>query len=342
MNRSVADPDQAWILNELIRYLEHERSGAVDFNDMGAAWVNVRDGVTNRTLRANDSGAAGVVDRFGQLISFAGMRLSRKLGVEVRPVITKSELNDPAAYQQKAIARLVDTGILQGSLRVPHAIAPFTISADLRSGRVTCSVDVAAPSQGRNTTRVNWLTRQLVKSPDAVLIEAWSAWARIPGPCHPISTVRAKPESLYEDPKKELRSFTVRLSAVAGTKSGHGRGTFVGSVLGLIDSFYEQVVQHIKPWTPPAPALKVKPEDGDAGEDRDGISGELPLKSVQRATTVPDWSPPESPSEPEESLVYTTDVPPSERPPADRSAEADSDQSEEASPVLAEAGTDAG
>jgi hypothetical protein len=34
-NRSVGDPDQAWILAEFIRYLEHPRSGAIDFDDMG-------------------------------------------------------------------------------------------------------------------------------------------------------------------------------------------------------------------------------------------------------------------------------------------------------------------
>jgi hypothetical protein len=34
-HRGVADPDQAWILGELIRYLEHPRSGALQFDDMG-------------------------------------------------------------------------------------------------------------------------------------------------------------------------------------------------------------------------------------------------------------------------------------------------------------------
>ena len=34
-HRGVADPDQAWILGELIRYLEHPRSGALEFDDMG-------------------------------------------------------------------------------------------------------------------------------------------------------------------------------------------------------------------------------------------------------------------------------------------------------------------
>jgi len=34
-HRGVADPGQAWILGELIRYLEHARSGALQFEDMG-------------------------------------------------------------------------------------------------------------------------------------------------------------------------------------------------------------------------------------------------------------------------------------------------------------------
>jgi hypothetical protein len=45
-HRGVADPDQAWILGELIRYLEHPGSGALEFDDMGQAWVPVREAVT--------------------------------------------------------------------------------------------------------------------------------------------------------------------------------------------------------------------------------------------------------------------------------------------------------
>jgi hypothetical protein len=56
VHRGVADPDQAWILGELIRYLEHPRSGAMDFADMGASWVTVRDAITAGTLRSNDKG----------------------------------------------------------------------------------------------------------------------------------------------------------------------------------------------------------------------------------------------------------------------------------------------
>lgn len=293
VNRSVVDPDQAWILAELIRYLEHPRSGAVDFDDMGPSWVAVRNSSANRTLRPSDKAAAEVVGRYGQLISFAGMRLSRKLGVDVRSALTKSDLRDLGAHTQAGVSRLADTGILSGALTVPNAAAPIDVTADLRAGLITCSVAIDAPSQGRNATRVNWLVRQLSMAPDALLIEGLTAWARTPGPCRTIPEVRQAPETLFEDPKKELRSFTIRLSAVAGTKRGQGKGTFVGAVLSLVDSFYENVVQHLKPWTPPAPSVKSRPAADEVSDAIDGISGELPLKSVPRAASPPDWQPPE-------------------------------------------------
>jgi hypothetical protein len=95
-NRSVSDPDQAWILAEFIRYLEHPRSGALDFDDMGPSWVHVRERARTATLHPQDKGVADVTGRFGRLVSFAAMRLSRELGVPVRPVLAKSM---PGSYQ---------------------------------------------------------------------------------------------------------------------------------------------------------------------------------------------------------------------------------------------------
>mgnify|MGYP006899610605 FL=1 len=50
----VADPDQAWILGELIRYLQHPNAGSIDFCDLGEHWVKVRDAVKHGTLRQSD------------------------------------------------------------------------------------------------------------------------------------------------------------------------------------------------------------------------------------------------------------------------------------------------
>ena len=59
-HRHVADTDQAYILGELIRYLEHPRSGALDFDDMGSSWVPVRNAVADGTLRPTNKAATEV------------------------------------------------------------------------------------------------------------------------------------------------------------------------------------------------------------------------------------------------------------------------------------------
>lgn len=274
VNRSVSDPDQAWILSELIRYLEHPNSGAIDFDDMGRSWVAVRDGVIKAALRPGDLAAAEVAGRYGQLVAFAGMRLSRKLGVEVRPALTRAEIQNTLKWTQDAAAMLISKGTLHGTLRVPNAVAPIEVMADLRSQRVIVSISVAAPSQGRSKTRINWLLRQLGHAPEDLMIESIALWARS-GPCHSLTQVREKAECLISDPSKELRTFVLTSSTAAGTKRGQGRGSFVGSFLEAVDAFYTDVVQHLKPWSPPAPAVKASKESDDRDADA-GISGELP------------------------------------------------------------------
>ena len=104
--RGVADPDQAWILGELIRYLEHSRSGALEFDDMGESWVAVRDAVAAGTLRATDKGIADVVARFDALLRFASLRSGRQLGTEVVPVLSRKEQADPTLRAQALTAML--------------------------------------------------------------------------------------------------------------------------------------------------------------------------------------------------------------------------------------------
>lgn len=83
-HRGVADPDQAYILGELIRYLEHPRSGALEFEDMGASWVSVRNAVSDGTLRANNGAAAEVAGRFDALLRYAALQLSTVLALKHR------------------------------------------------------------------------------------------------------------------------------------------------------------------------------------------------------------------------------------------------------------------
>ncbi len=259
--RGVADPDQAWILGELVRYLEHPRSGALEFEDMGERWVAVRDAVRAGTLRPNDTGVDEVAARFDALLRFASLELGRTLGAEVTTALSRKELADPAVRAQGLVSSLVSDGRLSGAIRIPDTVGSLVVTADLRARTITCHVDIDAPREGRPATRVKWLVRQLKNAPDSVRIEAFVAHGRGAGAAELLRAVREDPALLVVDPKKELRSFRVAMSAPMGAKRGRGRGGFIDSVLDTVDGFYADVMQHLKAWSAAPPKVRPVPDD---------------------------------------------------------------------------------
>jgi hypothetical protein len=258
--RGVADPDQAWILGELIRYLEHPRSGALEFEDMGEKWVPVREAVAAQTFRASDKGALEVVGRFDALLRYTSLRLGRQLGTEVVPGLTRKEIQEPATRAQALIGTLTASGVMSGSIRIPDTVGTLVVTADLRAGKVTCHVDIDAPREGRPATRVNWLVRQLKDAPETLRVEAYAAHARGNSAAELLRVVRENPLALTPDPSKETRSFRVALDQPLGFKRGRGRGCFIDSVLDAVDVFYAQVLVNLKIWTATPPRIREQTE----------------------------------------------------------------------------------
>ena len=293
--RGVADPDQAWILGELIRYLEHPRSGALSFDDMGASWVGVRESIAAGTLRQTDKGATEVAGRFDALIRYACLRLGRQLGTEVTPILTRKELADPTVRTATVVSSLVNSGTMSSAIHIPNAVGPLQIFANLRANRVTCYFDVEAPREGKPTTRVNWIVRQLRDAPDTIRVEAFAARAH-EGAAELLRDVRDSPNKLVMDPHKEIKSFRIAQIHPLGSKRNAGRGSFIGSILTAIDTTYADVGQRLKSWAASPPRVRsdreveldpaVKTSLGSAAlSSQDGDAPSPPVELVVRGNT---------------------------------------------------------
>lgn len=258
-HRGVADPDQAWILGELIRYLENPQAGALARVDMGPSWVAVRDAAQNGSLRGTDRGVPEIVNQWDQLLRYAGLMLSRELGAAVEPVLPTTQRNDPKARTDALVAELVATGRLEGRLAIPDVIAPITIFADLRTRHVGARVEVAAPKEGRARTRATWLLRQLKHAPANLIVDAYVARGR-DSMSEPLSAAVANPELLLDPAKRDPTRFALTLLAPMGSKRGEGNNGFPTSVLDVLTRFYETTAQTMKAWTPSAPKLKRESE----------------------------------------------------------------------------------
>jgi hypothetical protein len=256
--RGVSDPDQAWILGELIAYLDSENSGASGFQDMGESWVRVRDGARQGTLRATDKEVRAVSERWEQFIDYLALGLSQDLGRDVQPVRprkqTLTERLDSVAHD------LAANGALLGAVRVPDAVASVALEADLRTRQLTVSVNVEAPREGRPAARINWMLKQLSEAPAGLRITVGLANTHETTSLL-LSESREAPHRLLSptDPKREPRAFELALTRQLGLKSGKGQGSFVRETRRQVIDFYRELVQTLKPWQPKAPKLREPP-----------------------------------------------------------------------------------
>ena len=260
-HKGVSDPEQAWLLDELIRYFQHANSGALDFSDMGQDWVSIRDGAREGTLSKRSSGIDDVAQRWDQLLRFGALRLSADIGEDVSTILPRGQ-SDARQRTAALVDSLSTTGILSGGLRIPNTAGDLTMDADLRARQITASIDINAPQDKGARGRVSWLVNQLSDAPGDLVIEAYPKNART-GTAATLEQTREDRYAPLDEDRKDPFRFKIIMRAEMGMarKAGTRSPGFIASVLDLLEKFYGSVVQQITPWQPPAPKLKqAKPE----------------------------------------------------------------------------------
>lgn len=258
-HKGLADPEQSWLLDELIRYLQHPKSGALDFDDMGQYWVSIRDAAREEMLTKRSEGIGEVVARWDQLLRFGALQLSAEIGEDVEPTYPRGQ-NDVKARVAALTDSLCTDGRLAGGLRIPNTAGDLMLEANLRSRRITAALDVGAPQDRGARARVSWLVGQLEDAPDQLLVESYPRNARV-ATTATLLEARDDRLALLDDEKRDPHRFRL----VLGREMGMGRSTgtrspgFITSVLGLLNDFYGSVVQEIATWQPPAPKLTKPP-----------------------------------------------------------------------------------
>ena len=252
-HQGIADTDQAWILAELIAYLDDERSGVKPFHDMGRGWTTVRDGAPAERLRANQPEVQEVTERFGQLVEYLGMSLYRDLGRRAEVLHGRG---DAASRRSEACAELAGRGTLRAAIKIADTVNPVEIVADLRTRQLATTVDVPA-REDRATAlpRIRHLLSQLKDTPEAgVDVEALYTYRRAAQAT--LTDARANPGRLLLEaaPRETPRSFRITLRRPIGRGGGRGgRDSAIDKTRRQLIDFYRDVIQGITPWRP-APA----------------------------------------------------------------------------------------
>ncbi|MGC0144646.1 hypothetical protein, partial [Pseudactinotalea sp. Z1732] len=250
----IEDEEQAWILGELIRYLEHENSGALEFEDMGGSWTAVTDAVRTGIVRRGDGDVADVAAKFDGLVRYMALKLGQKLRVDVEPMLSQRERANPNVRTEALARELAEDHTMSAKIRIPGTAADLEFRCDMRARRVHVFSNVPASGHARNETRVNWLLRPLAETSGDVIIEAHAARRQHAAT---IAEFREDPKDALPEAFPEIKSFTVsRVYDLGMSRRTSAKTSFINSVIAAVDDFYINLLQPQKVWTRPAPRYK--------------------------------------------------------------------------------------
>jgi hypothetical protein len=254
----VVDPEQKYILGELIRYLSHTSSGVRQFDQMNTEWKSLVDSVkSDSPLRVSEGNIINSVASWHQELRDICLNLTRRLDTTATIKLPNSHRDCPDVRLKDDSKILVQEKILTANIDVPNVAGVIKLKADVRRRSISCSINVMAPKDKKTAKgRVNWLLRQLAKSnPDQVHVKA--NLPRRSVDCQsPLTTLRENPESIFPENKIIAPvSFEVLMVHDIAGRFG-GRKTFIESIEALILAFFEEVAEHIKPWMPKPPQIK--------------------------------------------------------------------------------------
>ncbi|WP_281020122.1 hypothetical protein [Minwuia sp. IMCC3060] len=258
--------EQAALLNEFLRFLNHPGTGVERFSQMGPNWKDLVQAVTNNgTLNKSAPEVEEGVGCWFEEGRDLSLQLSRHVGQSVESVIERKLRDDPAARLRAGVAEFVEDHCLNSTYRIPDSAADIEVRADLTRKTVSAAMKIKAPLDRKSTTaRVNWLIRMLKHDDPRIIVRAhWPG--KTPATQRPISVLRESPNALQTENKNATpHSFEILLIESLGKRFA-GRRTFIEDVERIVPDFYDLVGQNLRAWqaAPPKPVKSRTNTDED-------------------------------------------------------------------------------
>jgi hypothetical protein len=284
--KSIDDREQAFVLRELVRYLDHPYSGVSAMSAMNPEWKDVCTQIQQgAVLKKTASETEATAIAWQQLLRYMSLELSMATNSMVEVALSRAHIKDPAGLLQSDMNELVTKSTLSGSLSVPNAASVIAICADLMRKVLTLSMHVNAPEdKSRATASINWLTRQLkhLAESDLIIKAIW------PGKttntqCSLASAIEDPTVLIPEGMKSIPKSFEVMRIIDLGAKF-KGQKVFVEIATAAVPAFYRDAGQNLTRWIAPPPKTK-----SDGSKEQDDLFGDIESEQtvVESVTAVP-------------------------------------------------------
>ncbi len=190
-NKRIDDPEQAYILSELVRYLDHDSSGVSCLTKMPGHWKDVCNSVQQGTVLIKTSEIVEhSVSGWHQLLRHLSLNLSMAIGQPIKIALSRARENNAELNFLEDCGHLSKESSLCAEFDIPNAASRLLFSADFLRRTINISMKLEAPKdKSRATASINWIARQLKgKNIENVSVRAY--WPkRIPMTTAPLSEI---------------------------------------------------------------------------------------------------------------------------------------------------------
>jgi len=259
-NKGVDDPEQAYILSELVRYLDHDSSGVSSLTRMPSEWKDLCSSVQHGTALAKTSDVVeSSVSGWHQLLRHLSLNLSMSIGQPVKIALSRAREKDAELNFSEDCADLAQNNGFSTEFEIPNTASRIIFSADCLRRTINISMKLDAPKdRTRATASINWITRQLKgKGVENVGVRAY--WSRrIPMTSASLIEATENPEVLIPEGVSDLPTYLEIIRVADLSSRFKGAKTFVENCSKEFPSFYQDVGQHLSKWVAKAPQIKEK------------------------------------------------------------------------------------
>jgi hypothetical protein len=262
-NKKVDDPEQAFILAELVRYFQNPKSGVLLMTQIGPGWKRSCEQILKgvRLLKSSEE-VEQTVTSWEQLTRYLALQLTLAVSKPVSIHLTRPQIKEPEKRVKTHIDELVGSHSLTDHFDVPNAAGKLRVTADFSRRALDFSMIVASPKNKTYASAcINWLLRQIKTNDPELLIRAnWPG--RTPPTMVKVELLREDPNLIIPNGSKSLPTNLEVVRVVDLAARFQQKRKFVEITETEVLKFYEEICQHLKNWVAPAPKVVNVSEPG--------------------------------------------------------------------------------
>ncbi len=248
----VEDIEQAYLLRELIRYLEHKSSGVSSHVRMGQGWKETVAAFQAGTkLPKSSPYLREAVASWHQVLRLLTVSLTMKTGTLVTLSLNRARQRDPDLNFQKDLDHLSKTNELEAELELADMPAKLKITANFTRRSIDLSYRLNVPDDSKRATSiVNWFSKQLgeVRAFEPI-VRAY--WPRRANPTYGKLTdiAAGQLDTIVPDSFRKDKPTAIEITWIVDLGSRFkGNTTFVDDAMGALPLFYSKVVKDLRVW----------------------------------------------------------------------------------------------